>query len=84
VRNVCSPKSTRSIFVDRQHDVADAEQRDDIGMPECPCVKQALARIDKDHGKIGVGCAGRHIARILLVAGCIGDDEERAGVAKYR
>ena len=36
---------------------------------------EALARIDEQHGEIGGRGAGRHVARILLVAGRVGDDE---------
>ena len=35
----------------------------------------ALARIDQQHGEIGGRGAGRHVARVLLVAGRVGDDE---------
>ncbi len=37
--------------------------------------QHAVARIDQDDGKVGRRCAGRHVARVLLVAGRIGDDE---------
>ncbi len=37
--------------------------------------EQTLARVHQQHGELGVGCAGRHIAGILLVARRIGDDE---------
>ena len=61
-------------LVDRQHDVADAEQRDDIGVA-ARLRQHALARIDQDDGEIGVRGAGRHVARVLLVARRVGDDE---------
>ena len=64
-------------LVDRQHDVAHAEQRADEGMP--PGLHQhALARVDQDHGELGIGGAGRHVAGVLLVPGRIGDDEGAA------
>ena len=69
-------------LVDGQHDMADAEQRDDVGVA-AGLRQQALARIDQHDGEIGAGGAGRHIARILLVAGRVGDDESaRCGVEK--
>ena len=37
--------------------------------------QHALARIDQDHREIGGRRAGHHVARILLVARRIGDDE---------
>ena len=61
-------------LVDRQHDMADAEQRGDdrvaMGLGQQP-----LARVDQQDGEIGVGGAGRHVAGVLLVAGRVGDDE---------
>ena len=61
-------------LVHRQHDMADAEQRGDIGV--APRLRQhALARVDQDDGEFGVGRAGRHVAGVLLVAGRVGDDE---------
>ena len=61
-------------LVHRQHDVADAEQAGDDGVA-AGLRQQALARIDQQHGEIGVGGAGRHVAGVLLVAGRVGDDE---------
>ncbi len=40
--------------------------------------QQALARIDKQDGEIAIGGAGRHVSRILFMAGRIGDDERAA------
>ena len=37
--------------------------------------QHALARVDQDDGELGVGGAGRHVARVLLVARRVGDDE---------
>ena len=76
----CDPRESRRIVTDkidlvhREHDVADAEQRDDRRMP-MRLGKQSLAAIDEKDGEIAVGGAGRHIARILFVARRIGDDE---------
>ena len=64
-------------LVDRQHDVPDAEQRADQRMP--PGLRQhALAGIDQQHREIGGRGAGRHVARVLLVARAVGDDERAA------
>jgi hypothetical protein len=35
----------------------------------------SLARVDQDQGEIGGGRAGHHVARVLRVAGRVGDDE---------
>ena len=61
-------------LVHRQHNMADAQQRRDIGMP-ARLDQHALARVNQDDGKIGIGRAGRHVARVLLMAGRVGDDE---------
>ena len=37
--------------------------------------QHAVARIDQNDGQLRRGGAGRHVARVLLVPGCIGDDE---------
>ena len=37
--------------------------------------EHALARVDEDDGEVGRGGAGRHVARVLLVPGGVGDDE---------
>ena len=37
--------------------------------------QHALARIDQQHGKVGGRCARDHVARVLLMARRIGDDE---------
>ena len=61
-------------LVDRQHDVADAQQRDDEAV--APRLGQhALARIDQDDRQLGGRGAGRHVAGVLLVARRVGDDE---------
>ena len=61
-------------LVDRQHDMADAEQRDDDRMA-VRLRQQALARVDQHDREIGVGGAGRHVAGVLLMARRVGDDE---------
>jgi hypothetical protein len=61
-------------LVDREHDVADAEQRHDVAVP-ARLRQHALARVDQDDGEVGGRGAGRHVARVLLVARRVGDDE---------
>ena len=61
-------------LVDRQHDVADPEQRHEIAVTP-GLGEHALAGIDQDHGEIGGRRAGDHVARVLLVPGGVGDDE---------
>ena len=39
------------------------------------CAQDALPRIDQHDGEIGRRGAGRHVARVLLMAGRVGDDE---------
>jgi hypothetical protein len=70
-------------LVDRQHDVADAEQRDEIAVA-AGLRQHALARVDQDDREIGGRGAGRHVAGVLLVAGRVGDDELAPSVAKKR
>ena len=61
-------------LVDCENDVAHAEQRHDdrmaMGLREQP-----FARVDEHDREVGVGSAGGHVARILLVARRVGDDE---------
>lgn len=61
-------------FVDRQDDMADAEQRTDVRMP--PRLDQnALASVDQQDGEVGGRCAGRHIAGVLLMSRRVSDDK---------
>ena len=54
--------------------MADAEQGADEGV--APRLgEHALARVDENDGEIGGGGAGRHVARVLLMARRVGDDE---------
>ncbi len=43
------------------------------------CASTPLPRVDQHDGKIGGRGAGRHVARVLLVAGRVGDDELALG-----
>ena len=61
-------------LVDGKRDLGDAEQRQDAGV--APGLGQnAAAGIDQQHGEIAIRRAGRHVARVLHVAGRVGDDE---------
>ena len=65
-------------LVHRQHDMANAEQRTDEGMP--PGLHQhALARIDQDDGELRIGGAGRHVAGVLFMARRVRDHERASG-----
>ncbi len=61
-------------LVDGDHEMPDAQQIGDKRMA-ARLRQHAVARIDQDDGEIGGGSAGRHVARVLLVARRIGDDE---------
>ena len=53
---------------------ADAEERHDVAVP-AGLGQHALPGIDQDHGQVGGRRAGDHVARVLLVARRVGDDE---------
>ncbi len=61
-------------LVDGEREPADAEQRDDAGMPP-RLGEHAGARVDQEHGEVAIRGAGRHVARVLNVPRRIGDDE---------
>ena len=61
-------------LVDRHHEVPDAQQIRNERMP-ARLGQHAVAGVDQDDGQVRRGCAGRHVARILLVARRVGDDE---------
>ncbi len=61
-------------LVDRKHQPVNAEQRANKSVP-LGLRENALARVDQDHRELAVRRAGRHVARVLLVAGRIGDDK---------
>ena len=78
-RRSISPKracdqSDQVHLVDGQHDAPHAHQVEDGGMPP-RLLLDAAARIDQQDGHVGVRGAGRHVARVLLVAGAVDDDE---------
>ena len=61
-------------LVDRQHHMADADQRDQVAV--APGLGQdPLAGVDEDHRHLRGGGAGDHVAGVLLVTGGVGDDE---------
>ena len=61
-------------LVDREHDAADAHQRHDGAVPES-LRQQALGRVDQDDREVGRRSPRRHVARVLLVARRVGNDE---------
>ncbi len=61
-------------LVDRQHDVPNAQQADQIGMP-LRLGQHAPARIDQDDRGIGGRGPGDHVAGVLLMTRRVGDDE---------
>jgi hypothetical protein len=61
-------------LVDRQHDLPDAQQATYISVA-ARLRQHALARVDQHHRQLGVGRAGGHVARVLLVARAVGHDE---------
>ena len=61
-------------LVDREHDVAHAEERGDRGVA-AGLLDHALARVDQHDRHLGGRGAGDHVARVLLVPGRVGEDE---------
>jgi hypothetical protein len=61
-------------FVDADHDVRNRQQAGDDAVAAA-LGQHAMAGIDEDDGQVGIGCAGDHVAGVLLVAGGIRDDE---------
>ena len=61
-------------LVHGEHDVLDAEERDEERVAARLC-DDALARIHEDDGEIGCGAACNHVACILLMSRGVGDDE---------
>ena len=65
-------------LVHRRDQMPDAEQTGDEGVA-AGLRQHAVAGVDQDDGDIAGGCAGGHVARVLLVARRIGDDELALG-----
>jgi hypothetical protein len=61
-------------LVDGQHHLADADQAGKVAVAT-RLRQHALARVDQDDGDVGGRRARDHVARVLLVAGGVGDDE---------
>jgi hypothetical protein len=61
-------------LVDGHDDVLDAEQGDDEAVA-ARLLLDAVAGVDQDDGQVAVRRARRHVARVLLVARTVGDDE---------
>ncbi len=61
-------------LVHAQHEVRHAEQRREERVP-ARLLDHAVPGIDEDEGQVRGGRAGDHVARVLNVAGRVGDDE---------
>ena len=61
-------------LVDGEDEARDAEQVRDARVPP-RLLLDAVPRIDEQDRDVGRRCAGRHVARVLLVAGRVGQDE---------
>ena len=61
-------------LVDRDDDLADAEQVDEEAVPP-RLLEDAGARVDQDDREVGGRGAGHHVAGVLDVARRVGDDE---------
>ncbi len=61
-------------LVDGDDDVADAKQGYDVTVP-AGLRLHTVAGVDQDDGQVAGRGAGRHVAGVLLMAGCVGNDE---------
>ena len=61
-------------LVDAEHEVAHLQQRRDHRVA-AGLLEDALARVEQDHREVRGRRAGDHVARVLHVAGRVGDDE---------
>ncbi len=77
----CFAKIDEVHFVDRDDHVTNAQQRDDetvtLGLRQHP-----VTSVNQNHGQIRSAAASGHIARVLLVAGRVRDDEFAFGGAE--
>ena len=64
-------------LVHGQDHVTDTEQRHQVAVA-ASLREQSLLRVDEDDAQIGGRGAGDHVARVLFVARCVGDDEVSA------
>ena len=65
-------------LVDAHHEMGDAQQRGDVGVA-AGLLRDPLARVDQHDREVGGRGAGDHVARVLLVARRVGDDELAPG-----
>ena len=68
-------------LVYREHDAAHAHKLEN-GSVAAGLALDSSARIDEQDRHVGVRGAGRHVARVLLVAGAIDDDVAAVWVSK--
>ena len=61
-------------LVDRRHHMANTKQAGNERMPARLC-GHAFARINQADGQLAMTCASCHVARVLLMAGAVGNDE---------
>ena len=64
-------------LVDGDRDVRHAQDRRDVGVA-ARLLDDAVARVDEDHGDVGGRGARHHVARVLHVAGRVGELEAAA------
>ena len=65
-------------LVHAHHEVLDAQQGSNEAVP-VRLFHHAVAGVDEDDGEVGSGSSRDHVARVLHVARCIGDDELALG-----
>src|SRR5262247_1935753 len=63
------------------YQMRNAHQARDIGVA-ARLRDHSVACVDENHGQIGSGRSGQHVARVLLVARCVGDDKLAFGRGK--
>src|SRR5664280_2117223 len=61
-------------LVDADQQVGHPQQRGQEGVAP-GLLDDSLAGVDQDHGEVGGRVPGHHVARVLHVARCVGDDE---------
>ncbi len=67
-------KANHIHFVNRDHDVSNSKKPRNAGMAG-GLRQHAFAGVHKNESQVRIGRAGCHIARVLFVAGSIGNDE---------
>ena len=71
------PKALKTVR-DREHHPAHPEHGGDAAVPR-RLGQDALLCVHEHHREVGAGGAGRHVARVLLVAGNVRDEERPPG-----